>query len=132
MYDFSDLQPTNKEMAALILGVFVFLAAVFGAGYMLGISNAGKPAGTDVSDNGNGTAVIGNQLTEAGSNIQHAKDGIEAAAGTADKIGTGISQAKESAGYIQHTADSSAELIAECQQIIGRVRSRREKDQATH
>ena len=127
MYDF-DIGLSKKEMVICVLIVFSVLAGVFFSGYLLGIRNAG----TDLHNNGNGTAGVGNQITEAGTNIQHAKDGIEAAAGTADQIGAGISQAKESAGYIQHTADSSAELIAECQSIIGAVRQRGKNDPAAH
>ncbi|MBR4908797.1 MAG: hypothetical protein IKZ43_07290 [Acidaminococcaceae bacterium] len=128
MYDLSDIGPTTKEMAAIIIAVFIVLVLIFGAGYLLGINSARE----DLYDNGNGAAGVGNQITEAGTNIQHAKDGIEAAAGTVDRIGAGISQAKESTGYIQHTADSSAELIAECQSIIRQIRQRGKTDTAAN
>ena len=127
MYDLSELGPTNKEIAALILIVFIILVACFGAGYLLGVERT-----EDIYHNGSGAGGVEQQITEAGSNIQDAKDGIEAAAGTADQIGAGIGQAKESAGYIQHTADTSAELIAECESIIRSVRQRGQADTAPH
>ena len=125
MYDdFFDIRPNNKEMAALILIVFIILVAVFSAGYMLGISSAGP----DVHDNGGGTAGAGQQIEQAGADIQHAADGIKAAERTADQIGSGIKDAKVTAGYIQSTANTSAELISECQSIIGQVRARGAQD----
>jgi methyl-accepting chemotaxis protein len=117
--DFFELRPTNKEMAALILGVFVFLVAAFGLGYLLGVERT-----KDVYSDGSGTAGVGEQIEQAGTDIQHAADGIKEAAGTADKIGAGIESAKESAQYIHSTADTSAELVAECQSIIAGIRAR--------
>ena len=117
--DFFELRPTNKEMAALILGVFVFLVAAFGLGYLLGCERT-----KDIYSNGSGAAGVGEQIEQAGTDIQHAADGIKEAAGTADKIGAGIESAKESAQYIHSTADTSAELISECQSIIEGIRAR--------
>ena len=117
--DIFDIRPTNKEMAALILGVFVFLVAAFSAGYMLGVERT-----KDVYSNGSGAAGVGQQIEQAGADIGSAKTGIEAAAGHADKIGSGIETAKESAQYIHSTADTSAELVAECQSIIEGIRAR--------
>lgn len=117
--DFFELRPTNKEMAALILGVFVFLVAAFGLGYMLGCERT-----KDIYSNGSGTAGVGQQIEQAGTDIGSAKEGIEAAAGHADKVGSGIETAKESAQYIQSTAADSASIIAECQSIINGIRAR--------
>jgi hypothetical protein len=117
--DFFELRPTNKEMAALILGVFIILVVVFSAGYLLGVERT-----KDVYSNGSGAAGIGQQIEQAGADIGSAKEGIEAAAGHADKVGSGIETAKESAQYIHSTADTSAELIAECQSIIEGIRAR--------
>ena len=120
--DFFDIRPTSKEMAALILGVFVFLVAAFSLGYMLGCSSR---AGTEnVHGNGGGAAGVGQQIEQAGADIQHAADGIKEAAGTADKIGNEIKDAKDTAGYIQSTAADSAGIIAECQSIIAGIRAR--------
>jgi len=119
MYDVSDIGPNNKEMAALILAVFIFLLVVFSAGYCVGLRD-----GKDVPGDGSGTEPITNQLEQAGTNISNATAGIEAAAGHADKVGAGISNAKESAAYIEGTANTSAELIRQCEQIISNIRRR--------
>ena len=119
MYDFSDIGPNNKEMAALIIGVLIFLVATFGLGYLLGCERT-----NDIYSNGSGSAGVGEQIEQAGTDIQHAADGIKEAAGTADKIGSGIKDAKDTAGYIQSTADTSAELVEECQSIIDGIRAR--------
>ena len=126
--DLFDIGPDNKEMAIAILIVFALLVAVFGCGYMLGISSAGP----DVHDNGGGAAGAGQQIEQAGADIGHAAEGIKEAAGTADKIGAGITDAKGTAQYIHSTAADSAGLVAECQSIIERVRARGAQDQASH
>lgn len=126
--DLFDIGPDNKEMATFILIVFAVLVAVFGAGYLLGISSAGP----DVHDNGGGAAGAGQQIEQAGADIQHAADGIRQAERTADQIGAGLANAKESAGYIHSTAADSAGIIAECQSIIERVRARGAQDASTH
>lgn len=119
MYDISGFRPNNEKTATLILIVFACMVAAGFTGYLLGLRH--------VSDHGGGADAVGNQLAETGTDIQHAKDRIDQAAGTADKVGAGIGAAKESAGYLQHTADTSAELIADCQQIVARVRARGKK-----
>lgn len=126
--DLFDIGPDNKEMAALILIVFIILVAVFGVGYMLGISSAGP----DVHDHGGGAAGAGQQIEQAGADIQHAAEGISQAAGTADKIGSGIADAKGTAQYIHSTATTSAELVSECQSILEGIRSRGKTDQTAH
>ena len=117
--DFFDIRLKNKEVAALILVVLIFVVVIFGLGYMLGVART-----KDVYSNGSGAAGVGEQIEQAGTDIQHAADGIKEAAGTADKIGSGIKDAKDTAGYIQSTADTSAELISECQSIIAGIRAR--------
>ena len=125
MYDLSELDISRKEMAVLVLVVFIFMVVVFSGGYMCGLRNAGTgTGGENIYDNGNGTAAVGSQLTETETAVNNAKNGIEAASGTADHIGAGIADAKESAIYIQHTADTSAEIIADCQSIIDAIRAR--------
>ena len=119
MYDFSELEVSRKEMAVLVLVVFIFMVVVFSTGYCVGLWH-----GNHISDNGTGIESVGKELEQAGTNISDAKAGIEAAAGTADKIGSGIKDAKDTAGYIQSTADTSAELISECQSIIAGIRAR--------
>lgn len=117
--DFFELRPTNKEMATLILGVLIFLVVTFGLGYLLGCERT-----KDIYSNGSGAAGVGEQIEQAGTDIQHAAEGIKEAAGTADKIGSGIKDAKESAQYIHSTAGTSTELISECQSIIAGIRAR--------
>ena len=120
-----NIELTNKEVAVMVLVVFIFMVVVFSGGYMCGLWNAGTgTGGENIYDNGNGTAAVGSQLTETETAVNNAKNGIEAAAGTADHIGAGIADAKESAIYIQHTADTSAEIIADCKSIIDAVRAR--------
>ena len=127
MNDFFDIRPTNKEMAALIIGVLIFMVVTFGFGYLLGVERT-----KDVCSDGSGTAGVGQQIEQAGADIQHAADGIKEAAGTADKIGAGINDAKESAQYIQSTAADSAGIISECQSILEGIRRRGAQDQAAH
>ena len=119
MYDVSGLRPNGKETAIAILVCVIVLVVAFSAGYLLGCERT-----KEIHDNGSGIEPIGNELENAGTNIQHAKDGINQAQGTADKIGAGISNAKESADYISGTVDNSADIIKQCQQIIERVRRR--------
>ena len=64
MYDLSELEITRKEMAVLVLVVFVFMVVIFSVGYMCGLRN--------VYDNGSGTQPIGQQLEQAGTNISNA------------------------------------------------------------
>ena len=128
MYDdFFDIRLTNKEILTVVLVVLIVLVGAFGSGYLLGVERA-----KDVHDNGSGAAGAGQQIEQAGTDIQHAADGIRQAAGTADKIGTGLAGAKESAQYIHSTAKTSAELVSECQSILEGIRSRGAQDAPTH
>ena len=117
MYDIPFFTPTRKEMAIAILGVFIFLVAIFSAGYMLGIRN--------VHDNGSGTQPIGQQLNEAGTNISNATSGIGQAE---NNIATGT----ESVEYLQGTVSTSTELIGQCKSIIEAIRRRGKADKVTH
>lgn len=124
MYDIPFFTPTRKEMAVAILGVFIFLVAVFSAGYMLGVRN--------VHDNGSGVAGVGNEIGHAESNISNAATGIEAAQGHADQVANGIESAKEQAGYIHSTATTSAGIVSECQSILAGIRSRGKTKEPAH
>ena len=124
MYDIPFFTPTRKEMAVAVLGVFIFLVAVFSAGYMLGIRN--------VHDNGNGTQPISNELGQVGTNIVNAASGIEAAQGHADQVGAGISNAKEQADYLYGSATTSAELIRQSKSIIENIRRRGKTDKVAN
>ena len=119
MYDLSELEITGKDVAVSVLIAVVFLVVAFSLGYLLGCERT-----KDIYSNGSGAEGVGEQIEQAGTDIQHAADGIKEAAGTADKIGSGIKDAKDTAGYIQSTADTSAELVSECQSIIAGIRAR--------
>ena len=127
MYDFSELEPTGKDVATLILIVFALLLGAGFAGYCIGWERA-----EDVYCNGSGTESIGNEIGNAESNISNAADGIKEAAGTADQIGSSIKDAKDTAGYIHSTAADSATIISECQSILEGIRRRGKADQAAH
>lgn len=122
MYDIPFFTPTRKEMAVAILGVFIFLVAVFSAGYMLGLRS-----GTNVSDLGNGVNHVGEQLGEAVGHQQQITDGIKDAEHTSQGI-AGTSQAiAESAHSIEAGVGEAARLIDSSQQILGTVRNRGKK-----
>ena len=120
MYDISELKPDRKETAIAILVCVAVLVAIFCAGYLLGLRNAG----TDVSDNGNTVASVRDEIKSAGSNIGAAKSGIDNAAAAAGRIEERIADAQERADYIKGTTDEGRRIIAECQSILREVRSR--------
>lgn len=119
-----DYRPGDEKVAAMLLGAVVLMVVVFSAGYLLGIRN--------VSNNGGGVASVGEQIEQAGTDIQHAADGIKEAAGTVDQIGSTIKDAKDTAGYIHSTVADSATIISECQQILEAIRRRGKADKVTH
>lgn len=127
MYDISELDITGKEVATLVLVVFVFMVVVFSAGYCAGLWH-----GKNVSDNGDGIKPIGQQLNEAGTNISNATAGIGQAENHAGNIEAGIGNAQESADYLQGTVSTSAELIGQCKSIIDQVRRRGKTETSTH
>ena len=119
-YDFSDIELTNKEVAIMVLVVFVFLVVVFSGGYMLGLHNAGG----DVHDNGSTVENIRTEVESAGSSIKAAESGIDGAAAAAGRIEERIDNAAERAEYVKTTAAEGQRIIAECQSIIDAVRAR--------
>ena len=123
MCDFSELDISRKEMAVLVLVVFIFMVVVFSAGYCVGLWHGNK-----ISDNGTGTESIGNELEQAGTNISNAEAGIGQAENHAGNVEAGIGNAQESADYLQGTVSTSTELIGQCQSIIERIRSRGETE----
>ena len=125
--DLFDIRLTNKEILTVVFIVLVFLVGAFGSGYLLGVERT-----KDLHDNGSGAAGAGQQIEQAGADIQHAADGIKEAAGTADKIGSGIADAKGTAQYIHSTAADSAGIVAECQSILEGIRRRGAQDASTH
>lgn len=125
--DLFDIRLTNKEILTCILVVLIVLVGAFGCGYLLGVERT-----KDLHDNGSGAAGAGQQIEQAGADIQHAADGISQAAGTAGAVSGTIKDAAGTAQYIHSTAADSAGLVAECQSIIERVRARGAQDQASH
>lgn len=120
MYDLSDIGPNSKEMAVAILIVFAVLVAIFGAGYMLGLRNAG----TGVPDNGDGVSHIRNELGTAQEHQREITEGIGSAKEGAARIETGVQHVTESVEQSAAAVSEAAGLIDQCQQIIGTVRNR--------
>jgi hypothetical protein len=118
--DIFDIRPTNKEMAALILGVFVFLVAAFSLGYMLGVERTRE----NVHDNGNGINHVGEQLGETVSHQQQITSGVQDAEHTSSGIAETGAAIKESAVHIEAGVGEAAGLIDSSQQILGRIRNR--------
>ena len=84
-------------------------------------------------DNGSGTGEIRNELDAVSRNQQSITSGIADVEGTADSIAgsidqseTAISGAAGSVEKLESNNKTAGQLIAECQQIIKRVRSRDE------
>jgi len=126
MYDLHELDIDRKEIAIAVLVCLAVLVVCFGAGYLLGLRNAGK----DVHNNGNGVGTVGEQLGQAVSHQQQITDGIKdaehtsnAAAGTAQAIA-------ESAHSIEAGVGEAAGLIDSSQQILGRIRNRGQANKA--
>ncbi len=128
MYDFSELEPTGKEMAVAVLVAAVLMVAIFSVGYMLGLRNAG----TDIPDNGNSAQHVRDEIDHAGSNISAAKSGIDNAAATAGRIEARIEDAQERAGYVQGTVTESRRIVKECQSILREVRAGGQKGTAAN
>ena len=124
MNDIFELKPTGKEVAILILVVFVLMVVGGTIGYCIGVRQ--------VHDNGSGTQPITNELGQAGTAIENAGAGIEAAAGHAGNVQAGIDNASEQAGYIYGTAKTSTELIGQCKSIIENIRRRGKADKVTN
>ena len=127
--DFFNFKPTTKEMAAAILGVFVFLLIVFSTGYLLGLRNA---KGGDVSDNRNGIGTAGEQLSTATEYQHQITNGIDSAKEGAARIEGGIQQISTSAEHAAAAVTDAGSLISDCQQIIGNIRNRGKTDSPTH
>ena len=128
MYDFSELRPTGKETAIAILICVAVLVAVFCAGYLFGIRNAGK----NIHDNGNGTANPGEQISTAISNQQQLTDGIQQAEHTSSGIAETSTAIAESAHHITARVNEAAGIIDECQQILGTIRNRGQAGKTPH
>ena len=127
MYDVSGFRPNNKETAIAILVVTAVLVAVFCAGYMFGIRNAGKTDGSGLPNNGNGIDNIREQYHSIEVNQHQITDGIKQAAGTAESIAKPSEAITGTADNIAGGIREAGEILDECQQIIGTVRNRGQK-----
>ena len=112
---------TTKSRNYIIAGVLVILLCA------LALRSCG------LHDNGSGTGEIRNELDAVSRNQQSIADGIADVEGTADSIAgsidqseTAISGAAGTAAKLESNNKTAGQLIAECQQIIERVRSRNE------
>ena len=119
MCDLSELDVTRKEMAVLVLVVFVFMVVVFGSGYCVGLWH-----GNHISDNGTGIDHVGEQLGEAVSHQQQITSGVQDAEHTSSGIAETSAAIKESAVHIEAGVGEAAGLIDSSQQILGRIRNR--------
>ena len=135
MYDdFFDIKPNSKEMALGILGVFILLVFVFGAGYMLGLRNAG----TANSDGENsGAKQVGQHIQSAITGQREITERIDGLQNGADQVSdrieagaAGIAAAADANNRAEILVRESGELIAEGQRIIQTIRSRAEKGEA--
>ena len=119
MCDLSELEPTTKEIAVCIIIMLAVLVGVFGAGYMLGIRNAGA----GVSDHRDAAQHVREEIESAGSDISAAKSRIDNAVAAAGRIEERISNAQERAGYLQGTVNEGRRLVAECESVLREVRA---------
>lgn len=123
MYDFRGLWKNREKAVTVGLIVAFLLLAVCWFSYCLGLRNAGT-GGEDLHDNGDPAAGIRNEITNAGSGVSAAVSGIDNADAAAGRIEERIDDAAERAEYVKGTADEGRRIIAECQSILRKVRSR--------
>ena len=127
MYDFSDLKPTTKEMAVLIIGVVLFLVVVFSAGYYVGLRNAGS-----VPNNGTGIDDIREQYQHIEVNQQQITSGLNSAVAGSHAAAETAGRIEERAGSVAESVADAGVLIDECQQLIGTIRNRGKAGKAPH
>ena len=123
MYDISELKPDRKETAIAILVCVAVLVAIFCAGYLFGLRNAG----TGVSDNGKRIDDIREQLGTAVQHQQQITSGLAGAVERSDAAAARAGRIEERAGAAAQSVTDAGVLIDECQQIVGRVRNRGKK-----
>lgn len=117
--DLFDIRPTKKEISMAIIVVVVILALCFSAGYLLGVKRAG-----DVSNHGDGTDNIREQLGTTAVNQRELTEGIAGAESGVARIEGRVQQVSASAERVEAGVTEAGRLINECQQIIGTVRNR--------
>ena len=123
MHDFSELEPTTKEMAIAILVIVAVLVAVFFAGYSIGVGNAG----TDIRDHGNRIDDVREQYQHIEVNQRQITSGLAGAVERSDTAAARAGRIEERAGAAAQSVGEAGRLLDECQQIIGRIRNRGQK-----
>ncbi len=134
MYDF-DFELSNKEVALMVIAVFVFMVVVFSAGYFVGLhsgstdSDGGSGGAEQVGQHIQSAVTAQREITERIDGLQHGADQVE---GSIEKGAAGIDAAAASNSRAEELVRESGELIAEGQRIIQTIRSRAEKGTLTH
>ena len=139
MYDF-DFELSNKEVAVMVIAVFVFMVVVFSAGYFVGLRNAGSANSDGGSGGGSGGAEqVGQHIQSAVTGQREITERIDGLQNSSDKIsgrieaGTaGIEAAAAANSNAESLVRESGELIAEGQRILQTIRRRAKKDSAPH
>ena len=136
MYELFDLRPNNKETAVAILIGVIVLVAVFCAGYMLGLRNAGSGK-ADGGGGDSGARQVGQHLQSAVTTqreITERVDGLQngagQVAGSIEKGAAGVENAAAANSRAEVLVRESGELITEGQRILQGIRIRAKKDQA--
>lgn len=137
MYDyFRGLQTDRKKTLTFGLVIIVLLVVVFGAGYMLGLHNAGS---TDRDDGNGGVEQVGQHIQSAVTGqreiterINGLQGGAAQVAGSLEKGAAGIKAAAAANSNAESFVSESGELIAEGQRILQTIRRRAKKDSAPH
>ena len=134
MYDF-DFELSNKEVALMVIAVFVFMVVVFSAGYFVGLhsrtsNNDGGSGGAEPVGQHIQSAVTGQrEITERIDGLQNSSDKIS---GRIEAGAAGIEAAAAANSNAESLVRESGELIAEGQRILQTIRRRAKKDTATH
>ena len=134
MYDF-DFELSNKEVAVMVIAVFVFMVVVFSAGYFVGLhsrtsNNDGGIGGAEPVEQHIQSAVTGQrEITERIDGLQNSSDKIS---GRIEAGAAGIEAAAAANSNAESLVSESGELIAEGQRILQTIRRRAKKDSAPH
>lgn len=135
MYDF-DFELSNKEVAVMVIAVFMFMVVVFSAGYFVGLRNAGS---TDGDGGSGGAEQVGQHIQSAVTGQREITERIDGLQNSSDKISgrieagaAGIKAAAAANSNAEGLVRESGELIAEGQRILQTIRRRAKKDTATH
>ena len=134
MYDF-DFELSNKEVALMVIAVFVFMVVVFSAGYFVGLHSGS----TDGDGGSGGAEQVGQHIQSAVTSQREITERIDGLQNSSDKISgrieagaAGIEAAAAANSNAESLVRESGELIAEGQRILQTIRRRAKKDSAPH